>query len=342
MSELIKLLGGTATAWPLAVRAQTAQPVVGYLAQGSPEGTADTVQLRAVVVEYRWAEGRNDKFPALLADLIGRQVAVIVAPTTPAVLAAKTATNTIPIVFFTAGDPVDLGLVTSLNLPDRNLTGATTLTLEVGPKWLQLLHDTVPSATSLALLINPTSPNLAETQARDMQAAAHASGLQLHVLRASTVADLDTVFASIAQLGAGGLVISSDSFFFGQSKQLATLAVRHAVPTIFGFREFVTAGGLMSYGGSLTESFRWVGIYTGQILKGAKPADLPVQRSTKIELFINLLTAQALGIESAAHATYPRRGCYRMNWLDVRFWHKADITTVFQRCLLLSEKRTSG
>ena len=193
--EFIKLLGGTATAWPLAVRAQTAQPVVGYLAQGSPEGTADTVQLRAVVVEYRWAEGRNDKFPALLADLIGRQVAVIVAPTTPSVLAAKTATNTIPIVFFTAGDPVDLGLVTSLNLPDRNLTGATTLTLEVGPKWLQLLHDTVPSATSLALLINPTSPNLAETQARDMQAAAHASGLQLHVLRASTVADLDTVFA---------------------------------------------------------------------------------------------------------------------------------------------------
>jgi len=190
--EFIKLLGGTATAWPLAVRAQTAQPVVGYLAQGSPEGTADIVQLRAfrlglkstgfvegqnVVVEYRWAEGRYDKFPALLADLIGRQVAVIVAPTTPAVLAAKTATNTIPIVFFTAGDPVDLGLVTSLNLPDRNLTGATTLTLEVGPKWLQLLHDTVPSATSLALLINPTSPNLAETQARDMQAAAHASGL---------------------------------------------------------------------------------------------------------------------------------------------------------------------
>ena len=167
-----------------------------------------------------------------------------------------------------------------MNLPDRNLTGATTLTLEVGPKWLQLLHDTVPSATSLALLINPTSPNLAETQARDMQAAAHASGLQLHVLRASTVADLDTVFASIAQLGAGGLVISC-----------------HAVPTIFGFREFVTAGGLMSYGGSLTESFRWVGIYTGQILKGAKPADLPVQRSTKIELFINLQTAQALGIE---------------------------------------------
>src|SRR6516165_76813 len=176
MSELIKLLGGTATAWPLAVRAQTAQPVVGYLAQGSPEGTADTVQLRAVVVEYRWAEGRNDKFPALLADLIGRQVAVIVAPTTPAVLAAKTATNTIPIVFFTAGDPVDLGLVTSLNLPDRNLTGATTLTLEVGPKWLQLLHDTVPSATSLALLINPTSQNLAETQARDLQAAAHRLG----------------------------------------------------------------------------------------------------------------------------------------------------------------------
>jgi putative tryptophan/tyrosine transport system substrate-binding protein len=196
-----------------------------------------------------------------------------------------------------AGDPVELGLVASLSVPDRNFTGATTLTLEVGPKWLQLLHETVPKATSLALLINPTSPNLAEAQARDLQAAARALGLQLHVLRASTVADLDTVFASVPQLGAGGLVISSDSFFFSHSKQLATLAARQAVPAIFGFRNFVTAGGLMSYGGGLTESFRWVGAYTGQILKGAKPADLPVQQSTKIELFINLQTAETLGIQ---------------------------------------------
>jgi putative ABC transport system substrate-binding protein len=178
------------------------------------------VEGQNVLVEYRWDKGRNDNLPALTADLVNRHVAVIVATTTPSALAAKAATNTIPIVFFTAGDPVELGLVTSLSLPDHNLTGATTLTLEVGPKWLQLLHETVPNATSLALLINPTSPNLAEAQARDLQAAAGALGLQLHVLRASTVADLGTVFASVAQLGAGGLVISSDSFFFSQSKQL--------------------------------------------------------------------------------------------------------------------------
>ena len=195
------------------------------------------------------------------------------------------------------GDPIDLGLVTSLSRPDSNLTGATTLTLEVGPKWLQLLHEMVPTATSLALLINPTSPNLAETQSRDLQAAARSQGVQLHVLRASTEQDFETAFASVVQLRAGGLVISSDSFFFTRSAQLAKLALRHAVPTIFGFREFVAAGGLMSYGGTLTESFRWVGVYTGRILKGEKPANLPVQQSTKIELFINLKTAEALGLE---------------------------------------------
>jgi putative ABC transport system substrate-binding protein len=196
----------------------------------------------------------------LTADLVSRQVAVIVAPTTPSVLAAKAATKTIPIVFFTAGDPVDLGLVASLRQPDSNLTGATTLTLEVAPKWLQFLHEMVPNAASLALLINPTSPNLAETQSRELQTAARARGLSLNVLRASTDAEFDAVFESIARLRAGGLVISSDSFFFSRSEQLAALATRHSVPTIFGFREFVAAGGLMSYGGSLTESFRWVGV----------------------------------------------------------------------------------
>jgi ABC-type uncharacterized transport system substrate-binding protein len=309
--EFITLLGGAAAAWPLAARAQqAAMPVIGFV--GSDSADQYAVLLRAfrlglkatgfiegqnLVVEYRWAEGRNDKLPELTADLVRRQAAVIVAPTTPSVLAAKAATKTIPIVFFTAGDPIDLGLVTSLSRPDSNLTGATTLTLEVGPKWLQLLHEMVPTATSLALLINPTSPNLAETQSRDLQAAARSQKLQLHVLRASTERDFETAFASVAQLRAGGLVISSDSFFYSRSAQLARLAIRHAVPTIFGFREFVAAGGLMSYGGTLTESFRWVGVYTGRILKGEKLTNLPVQRSTKIELFINLKTAETLGLE---------------------------------------------
>jgi putative tryptophan/tyrosine transport system substrate-binding protein len=313
--DFITLLGGAAAAWPLTARAQQPGklPTVGFVGSDSPDLYAD--RLRAfrlglkstgfiegqnVAIEYRWAEGRNDKLPALTADLVHRQVAVIVAPTTPSVLAAKATTEAIPIVFFVAGDPVDLGLVASLGRPNGNLTGATTLTLEVGPKWLQLLHEMVPNATSLALLINPTSPNLAEAQSRDLQAAARSRGLQLQVLHASSDSDFETAFENVARLRTGGLVISSDSFFFSRSDQLATLAARHAVPTIFGFREFVAAGGLMSYGGSLAESFRWVGVYTGRILKGEKPADLPVQQSTKIELFINLKTAQALGLEVPA------------------------------------------
>ena len=215
--EFVSLLGA-ATAWPLAAYGQQAAklPILGFVGSDSPDPYA--IRLRAfrlglkatgftdgqnVAIEYRWAEGHNDKLPALTADLVARQVAVIVAPTTPSVLAAKAATKTIPIVFFTAGDPVDLGLVASLSRPDSNLTGATTLTLEVGPKWLQLMHEMVPNATSLALLINPTSPNLAETQSRDLQAAARSRGLQLHVLRASTEQDFDTVFASVSQLRAG-------------------------------------------------------------------------------------------------------------------------------------------
>src|SRR3984893_5938969 len=309
--KFVWLLGGAA-AWPLSARAQQPAnlPTIGFIGSEAPDPYAD--RLRAfrlglkstgftegqnVAIEYRWAEGLVSPQPELTADLVRRQVAVIVAPTPPSVLAAKAATKTIPIVFFTAGDPVDLGLVASLSRPDSNLTGATTLTLEVGPKWLQLLHELGPNGTLLALLINPTSPNLAKAQSSDLQTAAHSLGLQLHVLQASTDRDFDSAFASVTRLRAGGLVISSDSFFFSQSHQLATLALQHAVPSIFGFREFVTAGGLTSYGGSLTESFRWVGVYTGRILKGEKPADLPVQQSTKIELFINLKTAQALGLE---------------------------------------------
>ena len=308
----ITLLAGAATAWPRAACAQqaTTNSSIAFVGSDSPDLYTD--RLRAfrlglkstgfiegqnVAVEYRWAEGNNDRLPELTADLVHRKVGVIVAPTTPSVLAAKAATEKIPIVFFVAGDPVDLGLVASLGRPAGNLTGATTLTLEVAPKWLQLLHEMVPHARSLALLINPTSPNLAATQSKDLQTAARSRGLKLHVLKASTDADFETAFASLAQLQASGLVISSDSFFFSRSDQLAALAARHAMPTIFGFREFVAAGGLMSYGGSLAESFRWVGVYTGRILKGEKPADLPVQQSTKIELFINLKAAQALGLE---------------------------------------------
>jgi putative tryptophan/tyrosine transport system substrate-binding protein len=310
--DFITVIGGAAATWPFSARAQQSAnlPTIGFIGSDSPDPYTD--RLRAfrlglkstgftegqnVAIEYSWAEGRNDRLPELTADLVRRQVDVIVTPTTPSVLVAKAATKTIPIVFFTAGDPVDLGLVASLSRPDSNLTGATTLTLEVGPKWLQLLHEMVPGAKSLALLINPTSPNLAEAQSRDLQAAARSLGLQLHVVRAGTDQDFDTAFESMSRLGASGLVISSDSFFFSRSAQLAALAARYAVPAVFGFREFVAAGGLMSYGDSIAESFRWVGVYTGRILKGEKVANLPVQQSTKIELFINLKTAQALGLE---------------------------------------------
>jgi ABC-type uncharacterized transport system substrate-binding protein len=199
-------------------------------------------------------------------------------------------------VFFVAGDPVALGLVASLNRPGGNLTGTTTLTLEVGSKWVQLLHEMVPAADSLALLVNPTSPALAEAQSKDLQVAARALGLRLHVLRASTDRDIDAVLATVGQLPAGGLIISSDSFFFTRSERLAALAARHAVPTIFGFREFAVAGGLMSYGADLADAHRWIGVYTGRILRGDKPAELPVQQATKVELVINLKTAKALGL----------------------------------------------
>jgi putative tryptophan/tyrosine transport system substrate-binding protein len=306
--DALTLLGGAAVAWPLAARAQQAgMPVIGFLNSSSAreyghvaaafgEGLKDTgyVEGRNVLVEYRWAEDHYDRLPTLAADLVRRQVIVITANTQAAPV-AKAATPTIPIVFLTASDPVRDGLVASLNRPGGNLTGVGVLSVELGPKRLELLRELVPTATVIALLINPTSPT-AEIQSRNMQAAARNLGLQLHVLHASTERDFDTAFASLAQLRAGGLVIGADAFFVSRSEQLAALALRHAVPAIYQFRAFAAAGGLMSYGSNLRDAYRLAGVYTGRILKGEKPADLPIQQSTKVELIINLKTAKALGL----------------------------------------------
>jgi putative ABC transport system substrate-binding protein len=304
------LLGGAA-AWPLAAEAQQpAMPVIGFLSSASPDVYA--IRLRAfhqglretgfiegqnVAIEYRWAEGQNNRLPALAGELVHRQVAVIVsAGGTPSAVAAKAATATIPIVFGVGVDPVKVGLVGSLNRPGGNLTGVTNLNEELGPKRLELLHELLPRATIFAVLVDPTSPDLAKGFSRNLQAAAGALGLQLHVLQASTESDFDKVFATLVQLRAGGLVIMPDVFFNARSEKLAALTVRYAVPSVFLYREFAAAGGLMSYGGSETEYYRLVGTYAGRVLKGDKPADLPVQQSTKVELIINLRTAKALGL----------------------------------------------
>jgi putative ABC transport system substrate-binding protein len=289
---------------------QTALPVIGFIGSDTPDlylerlrafrlglRVAGFIESRNVAIEYMWAEGQNGRLPALATELVRRQVAVIVATTTPSTLAAKAVTKTIPIIFFVAGDPVELALVASLNRPGANLTGATTLTLEAGQKRLELLRAMVPNAASICLLVNPTSPNLAEAQSRDLQKAASGLGLQLHVVRASTEADFDAAFASATQLHADGLVVSSDSFFFAKSERLAALAALHKVPTIYGFRESALAGGLLSYGGNIAEAHRWVGVYAGRVLKGDSPAEMPVQQSTKFDLVINLGTAQILGLD---------------------------------------------
>jgi putative ABC transport system substrate-binding protein len=303
------IVGATASAaWtpPLSAQ-QPAMPVVGFLNGASPleyahvsvafnQGLSEAgyIEGRNVLVEYRWAEGRYERLAALAADLVRRQVAVI-AVNTPAAAVAKAATTTIPIVFQTGLDPVAVGLVASLNRPGGNLTGVTSLNVELGPKRLELLREVVSTATAMALLVNPTNPN-AGAQSRELQAAARTLGLTLHVLHARTEHDFDSVFASVRELRAGALVIGTDGLFIGRSKQLAALTVRHAVPTISQFREFAAAGGLMSYGGSQAGPYHVVGVYTGRILNGEKPADLPVQRATKVELIINLKTAKALGL----------------------------------------------
>jgi putative ABC transport system substrate-binding protein len=308
--KFITLLGGAA-AWPLTARAQQpAMPVIGFLHGASPGPYARVLpgfhqglkeagytEGRNVAVEYRWAEDRYDRLPALAADLVDHQVTVIAAPgSTPAALAAKAATTTIPIVFLVGGDPVAIGLVASLARPGGNLTGVTTLTGEVGPKRLELLHALVPTAITVALLVNSSSPDLAEPQLQELQVAARRLGLQLHVLNASTEPEIDTAFATLVQLRAGGLVIVPDAFFTSRRERLAALALRHAIPTIYQNPEFTAAGGLMSYGSNLRDMLRWSGLYTGRILKGEKPADLPVQQATKVELIINLKTAKALGL----------------------------------------------
>ena len=251
-----------------------------------------------MAIEFRWAEGRHDRLPGLAADLVAHQVAVIVAPGgAPAAIAAKSATTSIPIVFEMGADPIAIGLVASLNRPGGNLTGVSSLNVEVTPKRLELAHELLPAATVIAALVNPANPNT-QIELRGMQAAARALGLELHVLHASSERDFETVFATSPQLRAGVLVISgTDTFLISRSEQLAALSIRHAVPAIFQFREFVAAGGLMNYGGSITDSYRQAGIYAGRILKGEKPADLPVQQSVKVELMINLKTAKALGLD---------------------------------------------
>jgi putative ABC transport system substrate-binding protein len=307
--EFITLLGGAAATWPLAVRAQqSAMLVIGFLNGGTPEGYASYVRAfrqglsetgyvegRNVAIEYRWAEGQYDRLPALVADLVRRQVTVIAATSTPAALAAKAATTTIPIVFSTGADPVQIGLVASLSRPGGNATGATQLNVEVAPKRLQLLHELLPTATIMAVLVNPANSN--SESITGLQGAARTLGLQLHVLDASIERDFDAVFATLLQLQAGALVIgSADPFFVSRSEQLGALTLRHRVPAIHALRDFVVGGGLMSYGGSVADEFRTVGGYTGRILNGEKPADLPVQQGTKVELIINLKTAKALGI----------------------------------------------
>src|SRR5262245_13364816 len=308
--EFITLLGGAAAAWPLAARAQQpAMPVVGFLNVASAQvytrqlsgflkGLSESgyVDGRNVAVEYRWAEGQNDRLPAMATDLVRRQVAVIVATTTPAALAAKAATTTIPIVFELGSDPVRLGLVASFNRPGGNVTGATQANLAAAPKQLELLHGLVPTASVVALLVNPANAAVTETTVREVQTAARALGLELHVLNASNEDDFDAVFAKLIQLRAGGLVIGGGPLFASRSERLGALTVRHAVPAISSYREFAVAGGLLSYGTDIGEAYRLAGIYTGRVLKGEKPADLPVQQATKVEFYINLKTAKALGI----------------------------------------------
>jgi putative ABC transport system substrate-binding protein len=309
--DFIKVIAGSAAVWPLAARAQqTAMPVIGFLGSAEPKSYA--IRLRAfrqglkeagyvegqnVEIDYRWAEGQNNRLPALAAQLVQRRVSVIVAGGgTPTAVAAKGATTTIPIDFAVAVDPVAVGLVASLDRPGGNITGVTNMNEEIGPKRLELLHELLPSVTIVGVLVNPTNPVLAEPFVRHMQAAAGKLGLRLRILNASTEPDIDAAFAELVQLRAGALVIMPDVFFNSHVEKLAALAIRDAVPAIYQYRPFVEVGGLISYGTDEPEYYRLVGIQAGKILKGEKPAELPVVRSTKVELIINLKTAKALGI----------------------------------------------
>jgi putative ABC transport system substrate-binding protein len=311
--QFITLLGGAAAAWPLPARAQqAATPVIGFLSayphppdsfsqhilQAFHRGLKELgyVEGQNVAIEYHWSADEYDRLPGFAADLVRRGVSVIVASTSPAVPVAKAASSTTPIVFSMGGDPVALGYVASLSQPGGNLTGVTTLNVELGPKRLEVMHELIPTTTVFGLLVNPTFFVQSEILSRDVQAAARSVGLEIVVLRASTERDLDAVFANLSQQRVGALVVGADAFFNSRSEQLAALALRYAVPSIYQYRPFAAAGGLMSYGGNIAESYRQVGVYVGRILKGEKPADLPVQQFTKVELILNLKTARALGL----------------------------------------------
>ena len=287
---------------------RTAIPVIGYLAAGSPNsearlheaflkglGEAGYTDGKNVRIEYRWAENHYDRLPSMATDLVRQDVAVLAATTTPAARAAKAATGTIPIVFTMIADPVQIGLVASLNRPGGNVTGATMLGVEVGPKLLELLHGAVPSASTIVLLVNPANPN-AETQSKTIQQAAVKLGVKLHVLNASTERDLDTIFAKLNELKAGALIIGHDVFFNAQAKQLGALTLRNKIPAIYTLSEFAASGGLISYGASRADAWHQAGVYVGRILKGEKPSELPVIQPTTFEFAINLRTAKALGV----------------------------------------------
>ncbi len=306
--ELLLAIGASSIARSHALRAQQkAMPVIGYLGLNSPgasasfmaafrQGLSETgyVEGLNVAIEYRWAEGQYDRLPALAADLVGRKVDVILTLGTPSALAAKNATSTIPIVF-SVGDPIGNGLVTSLSRPSGNLTGVSILTVELASKLLELLSELVPQAGMIALLVNPNNAT-AERVTRDTLEAARAKGVQLHILKAGTASEIDAVFSILVQLQAGALLVGTDSFFFSRREQIVALASRHPIPAIYESREFAVAGGLISYGPSQPAATRQAGMYVGKILRGAKPADLPVQQPTKFELVVNLNTAKSLGL----------------------------------------------
>ena len=299
--EFITLLGGAAATWPFAGRAQQpTMPVIGFLNVGTPEGNAGLltafrqglrstgyIEKQNVAIEYCWGEGQPDRLPALATTSVQRPVALIASTTTPAALAAKAATDTIPIVFETAGDPIKLGLVTSVNRPERNITGITQLSSELVSKRVGLLHDLIPTATLIGLLANPTDPR-AESQVSDVEQAAQRLGLRIHVLNASTEREIDAGFANLDRLRLGALIVGTGELFRRRPQHIAELTARRGVPAVYQYREFVAAGGLMSYGASITNAYRVAGSYAGQILKGVKPADLPIVLPTKFELVINL------------------------------------------------------
>ncbi len=308
--EFAASVAGAVVVWPFGAWAQkpVAMPLVGYLSAAASSDSPDLlaafrqglseagyVEGKNVVIAYRWADDDYARLPDLVADLVNRRVAVIAATSTPVALAAKKATATIPIAFTVGGDAIKAGLVSNFSQPDGNLTGVTRFNVELAPKRLELLHEAVPAATVIALLVNPSNPN-SEPLWRDLQTAASRIGLRLELRRARTDGELEQAFAGLPQLRAGALMVAPDPFFNTRSAQLAALATRYAMPTIYQYRQFVAAGGLMSYGASNTDSHRQLGVYTGRLLGGAKPADLPVQQSTKIELFVNLRTAKALGL----------------------------------------------